>query len=76
MSGRGRRAALPPGGHARPDEVIGNYVADFAYWQVDPGRPILGDSLIVEDAKGVRTELYKWKKRHFELEYGLKISEV
>jgi hypothetical protein len=47
---------------------IGKYVADFRYKR--------GDEWVVEDAKGFRTPLYRWKKRHFEAEYGLRIEEI
>lgn len=49
--------------------VVGRYRADFTYF--DKER-----RLVVEDAKGVRTALYSWKKKHFEIEYGIKITEV
>ena len=55
--------------HAPGGQVIGKYVADFRY--VDAG----GDET-VEDAKGVRTPLYRWKKKHAEAEYGITIFEV
>ena len=49
---------------------VGHYVADFTYLQGHDRR------VVVEDAKGVRTELYKWKKKHFEAQYGIPITEV
>lgn len=50
--------------------VVGKYVADFSYWCKRRGCEI------VEDVKGVRTDLYKWKKRHFESEYRTRIEEI
>jgi hypothetical protein len=50
--------------------VVGRYIADFAYYDNT------ADTFCVADAKGVRTELYKWKKRHFEAEFGIKIVEM
>lgn len=47
---------------------IGAYVADFVY--VRDGRHV------VEDVKGYRTDMYRWKKKHFEAEYGLPIVEI
>lgn len=47
--------------------VIGKYVADFVYYR--------GDRQVVDDAKGVPTQLYKWKKKHFQAEYGISILE-
>ena len=49
-------------------EVIGHYVADFVYQH--EGQEV------VEDVKGKRTDLYKWKRRHFAAQYGTEISEV
>lgn len=54
------------GGRAR----IGAYVADFVYFDEEDKR------IVVEDAKGFRTPLYRWKKKHFEAEYGIPINEV
>lgn len=47
---------------------IGTYVADFTYRHEQ--------TLVVEDSKGMKTDIYKWKKKHFELEYGFKIRET
>ncbi len=55
--------------------VIGRYIADFRYRRWDPIHACRGP-LIVEDAKGVRTEAYKLKKRHVETEYGVVIRET
>jgi hypothetical protein len=57
--------------HVRADvaqQRIGVYRADFVYRTAE--------GTVVEDAKGVRTALYKWKKKHTELEYGVRIVEV
>lgn len=69
------------------DQVcIGHYVADFVYWDgvsyedcVSPPdsavqQPVIG--AIVEDSKGHRTAMYKWKKKHFEAQYGIEIKET
>lgn len=45
------------------------YVADFVYRDRD-------GNLVVEDAKGVRTEMYKLKKALMYKEYGILIQEV
>ncbi len=50
-------------------ETVSTYVADFVCQDLD-GRTC------VYDAKGVRTPVYKIKKKHFELQYGLRIIEV
>jgi hypothetical protein len=57
-------APLPDGGKA----CIGSYVCDFLY--TEDGREI------IEDFKGYPTPEYRWKKRHFETEYGKQIVEV
>jgi hypothetical protein len=49
---------------------LGSYIADFRYLDVAKGK------YIVEDVKGYRTDLYKWKKKHFEAEYNSKILET
>ncbi len=48
--------------------VIGEYRADFSYQEA--GR------LVVEDAKGLRTALYQWKRKHVMAEHGIDIQEV
>lgn len=48
--------------------IIGMYVADFAYTTKE------GD--VIEDVKGFRTPLYRWKKKHVEAQYGIQIREV
>ena len=49
--------------------TVGHYVSDFVYRDTN-------NKLVVEDVKGFRTPLYKWKKKHFEAQYGIKITEV
>ncbi len=48
---------------------IGKYVADFRYLN-DLGE------VIVEDFKGFDTPLSKWKRKHVEAQYGIKIIIV
>ena len=50
-------------------KLIGHYVADFSYLdqKFEP---------VIVDVKGVRTAFYIWKKKHFEAEYGMKITEI
>lgn len=48
---------------------VGEYRADFRY--TERGR---GD--IVEDVKGVRTPVYRLKKKMVEAQYGIEIREV
>jgi len=42
--------------------------ADFAY--------ATREGTVIEDVKGVRTPLYRWKKLHVEIEYDVRIVEV
>jgi hypothetical protein len=51
-----------------PPVAIGSYVSDFSY-ETDKGD-------IIEDVKGFKTPLYRWKKKHFEAQYGLEIHEI
>jgi hypothetical protein len=52
------------------DELVGSYEADAVYFDQRLNRKI------VEDAKGCRTPLYRWKARHFKAQYGFSITEV
>lgn len=47
-------------------EKVGKYIADFSY---------IGEErqTVYEDVKGAHTPLSKWKIKHCELEYGIKI---
>lgn len=55
--------------HAPGGKVVGVYVADFHY------KDRRTEEWIVADAKGFRTDLYKWKRRHLKAEYGIDILE-
>lgn len=46
------------------------YIADFYYYDY------IDNKWIVEDTKGVRTEVYKLKKKLFEYKYNLTIDEL
>jgi hypothetical protein len=50
--------------------VIGKYIADFSYFDLSAGK------LVVEDVKGFKTPLYRWKKKHVEAQYGIQIREI
>jgi hypothetical protein len=54
--------------------ILGVYRADFEYVLIHEGCP--GWSRIVEDVKGFKTPLYRWKKKHVEAQYGITIREV
>ncbi len=49
---------------------VGTYRGDFQYCEKGSARPI------VEDVKGVRTPVYKLKKKLVEAQYGIEIREV
>lgn len=51
--------------------TIGKYVADFKYFNLEAPT-----GWVVEDVKGFKTELYRWKKKHVEAQYGITISEI
>lgn len=46
------------------------YIADFMYYDCDLDRTI------VEDVKGMKTEVYKLKKKLFEYKYGMVVREI
>ena len=50
------------------EKVIGKYLADFVYKR--------GDKVVVEDVKGFKTPLYRWKAKHFEAQFGYAITEI
>lgn len=61
----------------RNDVLIGKYRGDFEYeecggvsWDEPPHQRV------VEDVKGFKTPLYKWKKKHVEAQYGIIVREV
>ena len=65
----------------RDPVLVGYYVGDFAYEEraAPRGAPLALRREwrpVVEDAKGFRTPLYRWKKKHFEAQYGIQIREV
>ena len=53
---------------------VASYEADFMYEEIDAARQSW--TPVVEDAKGVRTQVYRLKRRWFERQYGIGIREV
>lgn len=49
---------------------IGVYRGDFQYKESRTRKRV------VEDVKGFKTPLYRWKKKHVEVQYGIQIREV
>lgn len=66
---------LVPNGIKRP-AVIGEYRADFSYDECDHANGHVGWKQVVEDVKGFKTPLYRWKKKHVEAQFGITIREV
>lgn len=54
---------------ARGVVKIGRYVADFRY-------DLPNGESVVEDVKGMKTALYRLKKKHVEAQYGITITEI
>ncbi len=54
------------------DKLIFRYVADFKYH----GALISNSGEVIEDVKGVRTPVYKLKKKLVEAQFGIKITEI
>lgn len=54
--------------------AIGEYRADFRYCTSDDCFCAWGCR--VEDVKGIRTALYRWKKKHVEAPYGITVTEI
>lgn len=46
------------------------YVADFVYFDIEKHKTV------VEDVKGMRTDVYKMKKKMFEYRYQIPITEI
>jgi hypothetical protein len=55
---------------------IGEYRADFLYCVCRGGVKCSRSRLVVEDVKGFKTQLYRWKKKHVEAQYGITIREI
>ena len=47
---------------------VGEYRADFAY--LERGEPV------VEDSKGFRTPMFRWKAKHLAAQYGIQVRET
>ena len=49
---------------------IGESRADFVYWDQRAAQTV------VEDVKGFKTPLYRWKVKHMAAQYGIVIREL
>ena len=59
-----------------PETLLGEYVGDFQYEERDNALGYDCWPRIVEDVKGFKTPLYRWKKKHVEAQYGIQIREI
>lgn len=55
-------------------EQIGVYVADFVYVRPNANNDGGMGTEVVEDVKGVQTQMFRWKARHFAVQYGRDIE--
>jgi Protein of unknown function (DUF1064) len=53
---------------------LGHYIADFRYCNHAGCHCAWGCT--VEDVKGFKTPLYRWKKKHVEAQYGITVREI
>ncbi len=68
--------------HSVTEDKVADYICDFAY--NTQGTSCFHDDIpgewkpgtIIEDVKGVRTAVYRLKKKLFESEYGIDIKET
>jgi hypothetical protein len=51
--------------------TIGKYVADFKYFRNDAPT-----GWVIEEVKGFKTPLYRFKKKFVEAQYGIKVTEI
>ena len=49
-------------------KVIGHYVGDFSY--IEAGERV------IEDVKGLKTPMYRWKRKHMLAQYQILIRET
>ena len=57
------------------DQRICTYIADFKYW-IDFSDINITPKCVVEDVKGVKTAIYRLKKKLVFATYGITITEV
>ena len=55
--------------HRKQPFAVDRYVGDFSYTNKD-------GFWVLEDVKGVETAIFKWKRKHFEAQYGQKITII
>ena len=55
--------------HTIGNKKVSSYIADFVYCEKY-------GSMVVEDVKGMRTPLYRLKRKWLEAEYGITVKET
>lgn len=55
---------------------VATYVADFAYEERIGAGPAIGWRHVVEDVKGVKTPMYRLKKKFAETQHSIRIREI
>lgn len=58
--------------YAMGAKLVGSYVADFTYFK----NPSRDEPPVVEDVKGVQTDMFRWKARHFKAQFGYDITII
>lgn len=60
------------------DVTIGHYVADFTYDERVPAEnhATIEWRFVVEETKGYAEDLYLWKRKHFEAQYGIALKQT
>ena len=58
------------------DVKLGEYRGDFVYCKCRRGAKCELSQRVIEDVKGFKTPLYRWKKKHVEAQYGITILET
>ena len=60
------------GGNGKAAQRAVNYIADFVYWEPEG----LHWRQVIEDVKGMKTDVYRLKKKLMRWRYGIEIREV
>lgn len=59
-----------------PSRTVGKYRGDFMYCCCPLPNRCGRTVLVVEDVKGFKTELYRWKAKHMAAQYDIEIQEI
>lgn len=61
-----------PGGNGKTAQRAVHYIADFVYWKPEGNHW----RQVVEDVKGMKTDVYRLKKKLLRWRFGIEIMEV